>query len=107
MILLISQAVSYYPLNHRIAESQGLEGTSVDHLLQPPLPRQGHLKQVAQDHVQVGFEYLQRRRLHNLSGQPVPVLHHPQRDEVLLHVQMELPMFHFVSVVPCPVAGRH
>jgi len=36
------------------------------------LPKQGYLEQVAQDLVQVGFEYLQRRRLHNLSGQPVP-----------------------------------
>jgi len=24
------------------------------------------------------FEYLRRRRLHSYSGQPVPVLHHPQ-----------------------------
>jgi len=38
-----------------------------------PLPKKGHLEQVAQDLVQAGFEYLQRRRIHNLSGQPVPV----------------------------------
>ena len=29
------------------------------------LPKQGHLQQAAQDLVQVGLEYLQRRRLHN------------------------------------------
>jgi len=40
-----------------------------------PLPKQGHLQQAAQDLVQVGLEYLQRRRLHSLAGQPVPVLH--------------------------------
>jgi len=34
-----------------------------------PLPKQGHLQQAAQDLIQAGFEYLQRRRLHNLSGQ--------------------------------------
>jgi len=50
------------------------------------LPRHIHLKQVAQDCVQVGFEYLQRRRLYNPSGQPVPVLRHPQNKEVLPHV---------------------
>jgi len=33
-----------------------------------PLPKQGHLQQAAQDLVQVGLEYLQRRRLHNPSG---------------------------------------
>jgi len=38
------------------------------------LPKQGHPQQAAEDHVQAGLEYLQRRRLHNLSGQPVPVL---------------------------------
>ena len=42
-----------------------------------PLPKQGHLQQAAQDLVQAGAEYLQRRRLHNLPGQPVPVLRHP------------------------------
>jgi len=39
-----------------------------------PLPKQGHLQQAAQDLVQAGLEYLQRRRLHHLPGQPVPVL---------------------------------
>ena len=53
------------------------------------LPKQGHLQQAAQVLVQAGLEYLQRRRLHNLPGQPVPVLHHPQREEVLPHVQTE------------------
>jgi len=53
------------------------------------LPKQGSLQQAAQDLVQAGLEYLQRRRLHSLPGQPVPVLHHPQREEALPHVQME------------------
>ena len=62
------------------------------------LPQQGHLQQAAQDCVRVGLEYLQRRRLHNLPGQPVPVFHHPQSEEVLPHVQTELPMLQFVPV---------
>jgi len=66
------------------------------------LPKQGHLKQIAQDCVQAGLEYIQRRRLQNLSGQPVPVLCHPQSEEVLCHVQMELLMLQFVSVASCP-----
>jgi len=72
-----------------------------------PLPKQGHLQQAAQDLIQEGLEYLQRRRLHNLPGQPVPVLHHPQREEILPHVQMELPVLRFVPVAPCPVNGHH
>jgi len=68
------------------------------------LPKQGHLQQAAQDCVQAGLEYLQRRRLHNLSRQPVPGLHHPESEEVLPHVQLELPMLQkFVPFAPCPV----
>jgi len=72
-----------------------------------PLLKQGHLKQVSQDLVQAGFEYLQRRRLHNLPGQPVPVLCHPQSKVFLSRVQTELPMLQFMPVAPCPVAGHH
>jgi len=48
-----------------------------------PLLKQGHPEQAAQDLVQAGLEYLQRRRLHNLPGPPVPGLRHPQSEEVL------------------------
>jgi len=72
-----------------------------------PLPKQGHLQQAAQDHARAGLEYLQRRRIHNLPGQPVPVLRHPQREKVLPHVQMELPVPQFVPIAPCPVTGHH
>ena len=55
--------------NHRMFEvGRDLCGSSSP----TPLPKQGHLQQAAQDLVQAGLEYLQRRRLHNLSGQPVP-----------------------------------
>jgi len=72
-----------------------------------PLLKHGHLEQAAEDLVQVGFEYLRRRRPLNPFGQPVPVLRHPQREEVLPRVQMEILMLQFVPVAPCPVAGHH
>jgi len=71
------------------------------------LPKQGHLEQAAQDLTQAGLEYLRRRRLHSPSGQPVPGLHHPQREEVLLHVQTELPLLQFMHIAPCSVTGHH
>jgi len=71
-----------------------------------PLPKQGHLQQAAQDRIQVGLEYLQRRRLHNLPGQPALALSHPQSEEVLPHVQLELPLLPCVPIAPCPVAGH-
>ena len=102
-------AFSYFSLdyavfsqNHRMSGvGRDLCGSSSPN----PLPKQGHLQQAAQDLVQAGLEYLQRRRLRNLPGQPVPVCRHPQREEVLPHVQMELPMLQFVPVAPCPVTG--
>jgi len=48
------------------------------------LPKQGRLQQAAQDSVQADLEYLQRTKLHNLPGQPVPVLRHPQSEEFFL-----------------------
>ena len=81
--------------NHRVTEvGRDLCGSSSPTLL----PKQGHLQQAAQDLVQAGLEYLQRRRLHNRPGQPVPVLRHPQREEVLPHVQTELPVPQFVPI---------
>jgi len=89
--------------NHRmVGVGRELCGSSSPTLLL----KQGHLQQAAQDLVQAGLEYLQRRKLHNLCGQPVPVLRHPQREEVLPHVQLELPVLQSVPVAPCPVAGH-
>jgi len=51
-----------------------------------PLLKQGHLEQAAKVLFQVGLEYLQRRRLNNPSGQPVPGLCHPQSKECFPHV---------------------
>ena len=73
--------------------------TSRDHVVQP-LCKAGSLQQVAQVGIQVGL-YLQRR-IHNLPrpGQPVPVLHHPYGEEVLMHICAELHMLQFVAISP-------
>jgi len=67
-----------------------------------PLPKQGHPEQAAQNRGQAGLEYLQRRRLHSHPGQPGPGLRHPQREEVLPHLQLELPLLQFVPVARSP-----
>ena len=71
-----------------------------------PLTKQGHLQQAAQT-ISRWVSNISRGRLHSLPGQPVPVLRHPQREEVLPHVQMELPVLQFVPIAPCPVAEHH
>jgi len=78
---------------HRITQNHRMVGVGRDlcgSSSPTPLSKEGHLQRAAQDLVQAGLEYLQRRRLHDLPGQPVPVLHHPQTEEVLPRVQMEL-----------------
>jgi len=94
----------YRTQNHRmLGAGRDLCGSSSP----MPMPKQGHLQQAAQQVVQAGLEYVERRRIHNLPGQPVPVLCHPQSKEVLPHVQMELPILQFVPIAPCPVSGNH
>jgi len=59
-----------------------------DHLVPTPSCRQGHLPldQVAQSPIQPGLEGFQGGGIHNLSGQPVPLCHHPHCKEFLRNV---------------------
>jgi len=59
---------------HRITRNHRAFGVGRDLWGSPSPTPLGHPQQPAQDSVQAGLEYLQRRRLHNLPGQPVPVL---------------------------------
>lgn len=63
--------------------------------------------QAVDQSIQVGSEYLQRRRRHDLSGQPVPGLCHPHRNEMPSHIHRELLVLRFVPVASHPVTGRH
>jgi len=80
---------------HRIIESFVLEGTPRGHLVQPPSSKQGNrqLDQVAQSPVQSGLECFQGWGLHCLSGQPVPVFHHPHCKEFLPYSQPKSTLF--------------
>ena len=59
-----------------------MSGIGMDLERSIPLPEQEHLDQVTQECLQVGSECLQRRKPHNLSGQPIPVFCYPHREEV-------------------------
>ena len=72
-----------------------LEGTLKDHPVQLPCRDLGHpqLDCVAQSPLQPDLGCLQGWGTHHLSGQPVLVLHHLQRKELLPYVQSESPLF--------------
>jgi len=63
------------------------------------LPKQAHLQQAAEDFVQAGFEYLQRRRLHN------PSLGNLFQGSVTLRVKKFFLMFswNFLHFSLCPL----
>ena len=50
------------------------------------------LNHVPQHNIQTLFEHHQARRLHHLSGQPIPVPDHPFREVVFPNVQPEPPL---------------
>ena len=83
-------------LSHRITESQNYRMVGFGKDLWGSSSPTPCLQQAAQHRGQAGLEYLQRRRLHSLPGQPGPGLRHPQREEVLPHGQLELPLLQFV-----------
>ena len=76
---------------------RGWKGPLKIHQSNPPA-KAGSLEQVTQKSIQVSFKCLQRRRLHHLSKQPVPLLCKPP-SKVFPHVHMELPVLQFVSVM--------
>lgn len=67
--------------------------------------RQEHLATVAHHYVQMVFGDLQGERLHNISGEPVPVLSHLQSTKHLLIFKWS--MFQLVSIASCPVSEQH
>jgi len=72
-----------------------LEGTLESHLVQLPCDEQVHLQphQVAQSPIEPDLECLQGTGIHHLSGQPVPVPHHPYCKNFFLICNGNLPSF--------------
>lgn len=63
--------------DHRIRGQLWLIDISVDHLVQPPLPKQSHQEPIAQDHIQVTLEDFQGGTPNDRRGQSLPALSHP------------------------------
>jgi len=89
--------------NHRITESLELEGTFKGHLVQFLYIEQGHpqLDQVAQGLVQPHLECLQGQVFHHISGQPIPVPHHPHCKRLFPYNQPTSTLFKFGTISPC------
>lgn len=78
---------------HRTVEAGGRSASPTS------LPKQGQLRQFAQDSIQLSFEYLQGWRLHSFARQPLPVLNHPHSKSVFSPISWDLPRF---SLCPLP-----
>jgi len=79
---------------HRITELQGLEGTSRYH-------QAGALQQVAQVGIQIGLEFISRKGNSSTSlGSLFYCSISPGREEILLCISMELPVFQFLPSAP-------
>lgn len=63
-------------------------------------------RQVTQIGIEMSLEYLHRRRLYNLSRQPVPALRRSDSKKVLPPVTIELPVFQFLPATSCSTAAR-
>lgn len=59
------------------------------------------------DCVQAASEYLQEKRIHNLSGKPVPALNHPHSKEVSPHIHSGLPLFQLIPFASHPITEHH
>lgn len=92
----------YCSQKHKITRCLRLEVSSGGNLIQPHV-QAGPPKAGLQDAVKVSYEDLQGRRLHNFSGQPVPVIWHLHVKKCFL-ILRELLVFRFVPIVFCPVA---
>ena len=95
VLLTVCPTNRYISVYHRTIEWFGLEGTFKDHLVQSPCNEQGHLQldQVAQSPVQPGLECSQGWGIYHLSGQPVPVFHHPHYKKFLPYIESESTFF--------------
>ena len=81
--------------NHRMAWV-GWDHQVLTSLLQAGLqPLEQVLDQIAQCAIQPGLKHLWGRGIHSLSGQPVPVPHHPLCENFPLTSKLNLPSFSF------------
>jgi len=84
-MMCFSEAYLYYSQNHIMV---WVGKDHEDHVVQSPCYRQGQIlpHQVAHSPIQPGLEHLQGGGIHNLTGQPVLVSHHPHSKEFLPNI---------------------
>lgn len=74
----------------------------------PPAPIPGHglghlsLPQAAQRASQPSAEQFQWCGIHDFSGQPAPVSHHPHREKFILYIDSKPTLLQLITIAPCP-----
>lgn len=88
--------------NHRATEGLMLEGTSYGDLVQPPYLKEGWLQQIAQSHVQLGFNISRDGDTRtSLGSLPQPLTTYA------VFAYMGFPMLQSMPIAFCPVTGHH
>jgi len=96
------QFVSQGWLNHRILSvGRDLQRSSSPTPLQ--LTGTPQIDQIAQGLIHPRLENLQGRSINHISGQPVPVPHHPHCKRLFLDVQTKSTVFKLETIYPCSV----
>ena len=83
-----------------------MEGTFKGHVVQLPYNEQGHaqLDQVAQGPIQPHLESLQGHGIYHISGQSLPVPHHPHCKRLFPYIQSKSTLFKLEAISPYSIA---
>lgn len=93
-------------MNRPEKSQNGLEMTTVGHLVQPPCSNKVILDNIAQGCIQMALEYFQSGRLHNLSWHSV-LVHGQLQSKDPPNIQVEHPVHQFLPVAFYPIAHHH
>ena len=101
-IYLHKKICVYVFVNHRMV---WIGRDLKDHLFPTPLPWAGtpSTRPGCSKPIQPGLEHCQGWGIHNLSGQPVPVPHHPHGEEFLHNVQSKPTLCQLKTITPHPI----
>ena len=103
----VKEIASIFLLNTSTSQNHRMVGVGRDlcgSSRPTPLPKQGHLQQAAQDLVQAGLEYLQRRRQDHLEVLSILFMY-CQQNKLCICIPCGLATLDLQRIYACPAVG--